>query len=318
MVDIKFFKPVSGTSSGTAGSPGSFPAPVAPGTNVSETLTTIGTGYATIINNDGTLEVELVDDDTAASATPTGMFVAAIYRSTLPTYTDGDGGVLHLDDRGRLLVSTGESGQTVDIQADQDAAPTFPIGGFIVGKFESTLPTYTAGDASVFHFNGRGRLITASIDTATGASTSVATEDAAGPANPVGTFPLGLYRAVLPTYTDGDAASLHFTSGGRLLVSSSPSLPAASTTSTVAGAASDTLILSSNGSRLGATIFNEQATDGTGAILYLMLDNGTASLTDYTTQIPPNAYYEVPFGYTGEIRGIWDAAAGDARITEMT
>jgi hypothetical protein len=31
-----------------------------------------------------------------------------------------------------------------------------------------------------------------------------------------------------------------------------------------------------------------------------------------------DAYYEVPFGYTGRIDGIWASANGNARVTEMT
>jgi hypothetical protein len=318
MVDIKFFKPVSATFSGTAGEVGSFPPPSAPGAPVSATLTTIGTGYATIINNDGTLEVELVADDTAATATPTGMFIAAIHRTTLPTYTDGDGGIFHLDSRGRLLVSSGETGLTVDVETDQDPAPATPIGSFVVAKYEGTLPTYTVGDASTLHADARGRLLTASIDLTTGASADISTEDSAGPTNPVGSFGLGLYRSTLPTYTDGDAACFHFTSGGLLRVSSSPSLPATSATSSVAGAAASTSLLASNTSRLGATFFNEQPTDGTGETLFLLLDAAVASATNYTVQVPINSYYEVPFGYTGEVRGIWGAAVGDVRVTELT
>lgn len=318
MTDIKYFKPVAATFAGTAGSPGSFPTPGAPGSSVSLTLTPIGTNYSTLINNTGTLEVELVTDDSAATATPTGLFVAAIHRTALPTYTDGDGGMLHLDNRGRLLVSAGEGTITADVEIDQDPAPATPAGSFISMKYEASLPTYTAGDAATLHADSRGRLLVASIDLGTGATASVSTEDSAGPANPVGGFTLGLYRASLPTYADGDAANFHFASNGRLLTSTSPSLPSTSTTASVAGSASSTSILASNANRLGATIFNEQPTDGSGVILYLLLDAAAASTTNYTVQMSPNTYYEVPFGYTGEIRGIWPSATGDARVTELT
>jgi hypothetical protein len=317
MVDIKFYKPVSATFSGVAGAPGSFPTPVAPGAPAPLTLTTIGTGYSTIINSDGSLEVELVTDDSAATATPTGVFVAAIHRTTLPTYTDGDGALFHLDNRGRLLVSTGEGSITADVEVDQDPAPATPAGSFISMKYEAALPTYAAGDAATLHADARGRLLVAAIDLATGSTQDMSTEDSAGPTNPVGAFSLGLYRTTLPTYTDGDAANFHFSGNGRLLVSSG-GLPAISATSTVAGAASSTSLLASNASRSGATLFNEQPTDGTGEILFLLLDAAAASTSNYTVQVPINSYYEVPFGYTGEIRGIWGAAVGDVRVTELT
>jgi hypothetical protein len=44
----------------------------------------------------------------------------------------------------------------------------------------------------------------------------------------------------------------------------------------------------------------------------------TASVTSYTAQVFPSGYFELPYGYTGEIDGIWSAAVGNARITEVT
>lgn len=76
-----------------------------------------------------------------------------------------------------------------------------------------------------------------------------------------------------------------------------------------------TTILSSNTDRLGATITNDSS-----AILYLLLGSGTASATNYTVRMTQYGYYEVPFGYTGQINGIWatDPNDGGARITELT
>jgi len=81
----------------------------------------------------------------------------------------------------------------------------------------------------------------------------------------------------------------------------------------VAGAAADTLILAANASRLGATVYNDSA-----ATLYLSLGTAAASLTDFTVKMVTDAYYEVPFGYTGQIRGIWASAVGSARVGEIT
>lgn len=89
---------------------------------------------------------------------------------------------------------------------------------------------------------------------------------------------------------------------------------ATATRSAVASAAADTLILASNAARKGAAITNDDAND-----LYLALGTAAASLTDYTTILRNDDYYEVPFGYTGQIRGIWVAdGSGSARITELT
>lgn len=85
------------------------------------------------------------------------------------------------------------------------------------------------------------------------------------------------------------------------------------TTSQVNDTASSTTLLASNADRLGATVHNDST-----AILYLKLGT-TASATDYTVAMAANAYYEVPYGYTGRIDGIWaNDASGAARITELT
>ncbi len=80
----------------------------------------------------------------------------------------------------------------------------------------------------------------------------------------------------------------------------------------VASSATNVTILASNVNRLGATIFNDST-----KTLYLKL-GATASTTSYTLKLGPDGYFEVPFGYTGIIDGIWSAANGNARVTELT
>jgi len=81
----------------------------------------------------------------------------------------------------------------------------------------------------------------------------------------------------------------------------------------VAAAAANTTILASNANRLGATVYNDSNKD-----LYLKLGS-VASTTSFTVKLVRDAYYEVPFHYTGIITGIWDTApSGNARITELT
>ncbi|HVI41776.1 MAG TPA: hypothetical protein VM577_14080 [Anaerovoracaceae bacterium] len=84
------------------------------------------------------------------------------------------------------------------------------------------------------------------------------------------------------------------------------------TTTTVDASATNVTLLALNTSRTGATIFNDSL-----QILYVKLGI-TASTSSFTVRILPNGYYETPFGYTGEIDGIWDGASGNARITEFT
>ena len=87
-----------------------------------------------------------------------------------------------------------------------------------------------------------------------------------------------------------------------------------SAVTSVASSASTVSLLALNASRKGATFFNDSSTT-----LYLKL-GATASLTSFTVQIPGGGYYELPFGkiYTGAIDGIWSAANGNVRITELS
>jgi hypothetical protein len=75
------------------------------------------------------------------------------------------------------------------------------------------------------------------------------------------------------------------------------------------------LILAANALRKGATIANN-----TGAILYIKFAAiGGTSATSFTARLVANAYIEIPFGYTGDISGIWaSAGAGTALVSELT
>jgi hypothetical protein len=94
-----------------------------------------------------------------------------------------------------------------------------------------------------------------------------------------------------------------------------PATSSVATRTQVAGAVADTILLAANSSRRGATVFNDAAG---GNILYLALGNVAATTTDYTVELRGKAYYEVPYGFTGTIRGVWSIAAGFARLTELT
>ncbi|HEU5316764.1 MAG TPA: hypothetical protein VFX49_11680 [Chloroflexota bacterium] len=102
------------------------------------------------------------------------------------------------------------------------------------------------------------------------------------------------------------------TSAGAISTATAPA--ATGTRSDVADANADTLILAANAARRGATVYNDST-----ATLYLLVAAGAASATNFTVRLTSQAYFEVPFGYTGAIRGFWDAdTAGSARVTEYT
>lgn len=82
----------------------------------------------------------------------------------------------------------------------------------------------------------------------------------------------------------------------------------------VNSAAASTTILASNANRKGAIIVNTDAN-----ILYLDLTGGTAALTRYAKALATGDSYQVPFGITGLITGIWGAdGAGAALVTEAS
>lgn len=73
-------------------------------------------------------------------------------------------------------------------------------------------------------------------------------------------------------------------------------------------------ILAANASRLGATIYNTDAN-----ALYILFGSGTASASNLAWSIASNSQYQVPFGYTGVITGVWAAdGTGAAKVTEFT
>jgi hypothetical protein len=84
--------------------------------------------------------------------------------------------------------------------------------------------------------------------------------------------------------------------------------------SAVAASASSVLFLAANGDRVSMCAYNDSAT----ANLFIAA-GPIASLTLYSAKVPPGQLYEWPDGvdWYGPISGIWDAAIGNARITEF-
>ena len=85
------------------------------------------------------------------------------------------------------------------------------------------------------------------------------------------------------------------------------------TQTSVAASAADTTILAANSSRLSLKVFNDSST----ATLFLLLASGTSSPTNYTVQVPPGGFFTND-DYAGIVKGLWSAASGAARVTEMT
>jgi hypothetical protein len=95
--------------------------------------------------------------------------------------------------------------------------------------------------------------------------------------------------------------------------------PASAATTVIASSTSVVELLSSNPLRLGASIKNS----GEG-ILYLklstLLDDEANDIelgeSGSTVSLEQNDYFELPFGYTGLIEGVWSEVGGSAFVTE--
>ena len=111
------------------------------------------------------------------------------------------------------------------------------------------------------------------------------------------------------TSASGDYSQVSVDQVGRtIVVEKAPT----SLTTSVGSSATTVTLLASNSDRVGATIYNDST-----VALYVKL-GAAASTTSFTIKMAADSYYEVPFGYTGVIDGIWVSATGNARIVEIT
>lgn len=83
--------------------------------------------------------------------------------------------------------------------------------------------------------------------------------------------------------------------------------------SSVASSTTSTKLADARYNRSGLSIFNDST-----AILYVKFGEA-ASSTSFTVKLIAGAFYEAPFPcYQGDVFGIWDAANGYARVTEVS
>ena len=107
----------------------------------------------------------------------------------------------------------------------------------------------------------------------------------------------------------GPSASVSFPS----VMKTTPLAPSYTRNSQVAQSTASVVVAIENTTRLGCTIHNDTA-----ATMYLILGKEAAASTNFTVAMSSQAYYEVPYGYTGEIRGLWSGSGtGAARVTEL-
>lgn len=134
-----------------------------------------------------------------------------------------------------------------------------------------------------------------------------------------------VFNSTPPTLTNGQQAALQMDANGNLkvsLASSSDATPIPVTNSndnagtaaltSVAGSITTGSLLASNTARKSFSIFNDSA-----SVLYVAFA-ATASATAYTIKMQPQSFYVPEKNYTGAISGIWVAAVGAAKITELS
>lgn len=156
---------------------------------------------------------------------------------------------------------------------------------------------------------GVQRVTIASDSTGVIVARGAAATDAAVSGNPVYTGARASAAEPSSVSADNDAVPFWLDRKGRQVIT----MQAATTAVTqVAGSATSVTLKASNTSRKGLTITNDSTAD-----LYVKL-GATASTTSYTIKLKTDDYYEVPYGYTGVVDGIWSSATGNAYVTEVS
>ena len=117
MVDTKRYVEVASTFSALAAADPSATTPVAEGAAVSVAASLRGVLYVTPTSSTG-LDVTVGTEDLALPvANPVGTFNLGVYRTTLPTYLDGDAAMFHFDANGKLMTAGAASAATTGTQS---------------------------------------------------------------------------------------------------------------------------------------------------------------------------------------------------------
>jgi len=328
-------QPVSGTffQATQPVSASSLPLPAGAATSALQTQPGVDIGDVTVNNAAGASSVNIQDggnsitvDGTFWQATqpvsaaslplPTGASTLAEQQSQTTAlqliddavYTDGTGspskalGIAGTDGTNPQIIKTDAAGE---LQVDVLTLPALPTGSNNIGDVDVlTVP-------APLSTTGGGAEATALRVTLANDSTGlVSVDDNGGSLTVDGPLTDAQLRAsavpVSGTFFQGtQPVSISATVTTKEVRSATP------TQTSVAGSASNVTLLAANSNRLGATIYNDST-----AILYLKL-GATASSSSHTVQMVSLAYFEVPYGYTGIIDGLWASATGNARITEI-
>jgi hypothetical protein len=266
-------------------------------------------------------------EDAAHASGDTGVMLLAVRNDSPSSLVDanGDYASLQLDGTGNLRVSMNGVGLVPGTAATsmgkaEDAAHTSgDTGIFMLGvrNDSATVLTSADGDYSPVATDSAGRLQTnvSVLSGAFGISAGAMgkSEDAAHASGDTGVAIWGVRMDVngIPTSADGDYGALGIDQHGSQFVV--PGRVGTATLTNVNGAATTTSLLTANTSRKAVIMHNDST-----ATLFLKY-GATASVTSYTYKIAPDATWEMPSPlFAGALDGIWSAANGAVRITELT
>jgi len=206
--------------------------------------------------------------------------------------------------------NTGTGSQRVTIASDQaavasKAAINTYVDGSIVTIGAKADAKSTATDTTAVTLMQVTKQISASVQTIP----SNVAHDSADSGNPL---KVGGRASTTPVtaVAANDRVDAFFDVQGRQVVTAKA---LTGTTTSVNASATNVTVLAANTARLGATFMNLST-----ATLYLKLGATATATTSYTVKMPPDAYYEMPFGYYGIVDGIWSAANGYVNVTEIS
>jgi hypothetical protein len=124
---------------------------------------------------------------------------------------------------------------------------------------------------------------------------------------------LAVFPALLATNAGAaNASTMRVVQASGQTLATQATRSSSSTVASIAYSTTNVTLLAANANRLGATIYNGNTV---GLVVKLGANaGGIASLV-----VPALGYYEVPFGYTGIIDGLWLAGGntGTASVTEL-
>lgn len=294
-------QPVSGTVTANQGGTWNI-------TNISGTIS-LPSGAAT-----ETSLAKLTQTQGSATSGQTGPLILGAVTTTAPSYTTGQSSPLSLDTTGALRITGSISASNPSVNTTGTTPPASAT--YIGGSVTTAAPIYTTGQMNALSLTTSGLLrIDGSGFTQSVSGTVTSNQGTA--ASLANAWSIKITDATNGPAAVKAASTLAVAADSALVVALNPASAGVksgnATVTSVASSATSVTLLAANANRLGAVIVNDST-----QILFVKFGT-SATNASYTTAVPiTRGVYEVPFGYTGIITGVWVSANGNARVTELT